>query len=73
METQADRIITKFRTQTAVAEAAGVGQPAVAGWKKRGLIPSRYHQPLLDVARVKGIPLTPNDFFDVPAPCEASE
>lgn len=31
--------IAQFKTQKALAEKLGVGQPAVANWKKRGKIP----------------------------------
>lgn len=63
MDTQADRIIRKFGTQTTLAQAIGVQQSAVAAWKKRGFIPSRQQGRILDAARRTGIDLTPDDFF----------
>ncbi|OYD82521.1 Cro/CI family transcriptional regulator [Azospirillum brasilense] len=63
MITQADVIIQKFGTQTALAEAVGVRQSAVAAWKKRGFIPARQQPAVLAAARNRGIKLTPNDFF----------
>lgn len=33
-----DQIIKHYTTQEAAARAAGVGQPAVAAWKKRGRV-----------------------------------
>ncbi|MGE0714813.1 MAG: carph-isopro domain-containing protein [Alphaproteobacteria bacterium] len=70
-----DRIIAKFGSQAALAEAAGVSQPSVAGWRKHGLIPSRRQAAVLAAARARGIALEPADFFDeVPAaaPAEAA-
>ncbi len=62
----------------ALAEAIGVGQPAVAAWKKRGYIPAKKQQDILRAARLHGIPLSPSDFFDLddttpPAPAPLAE
>ncbi|WP_353861442.1 carph-isopro domain-containing protein [Azospirillum formosense] len=64
MNTQADRIIGRFGTQTALADAIGVRQSAVAAWKRRGIIPARQQLRILEVARERGIPLEPADFFE---------
>lgn len=63
MSTQTDRIIEKFGTQEFLANAIGVGQPAVAAWKKRGFIPAKRHDEVLTAARRLGIDLRPADFF----------
>ena len=63
METYVDRIIQKFGTQSAVAAAAKVKQPSVAGWRKAGLIPKRREGALLAEARAQGIDLSLEDFF----------
>lgn len=58
-----DRIIAKFGSQTALAEAAGVTQPSVHGWRREGLVPARRQAAILAAARARGIPLEPADFF----------
>lgn len=62
--TQAEKIIEKFGTQVALAEAIGVKQPAVAGWKKDGLIPAHQWPKILEAARERGIEIQPADFFE---------
>lgn len=61
--TQADHIISKFGTQTALADAIKVRQSAVAAWKKRGLIPAHQHPRILEAAAVNGVDLEMADFF----------
>lgn len=63
MQSQADRIISKFRTQTALAEALGCRQSVIAGWKARGFIPADRQEEVLMAARKLGIALEPSDFF----------
>lgn len=63
---QAERIIAKFGTQDALADALGVHQSAISAWKKRGFIPARQQQKVLDAAGKKGISLSADDFFDLP-------
>lgn len=63
MDSVVDRIIAKFGSQAALAEAAGVKQPSVHGWRREGLIPARRQAPILAAARARGIPLEPADFF----------
>jgi Bacteriophage CI repressor helix-turn-helix domain. len=65
---QAERIISKFGTQDALATAIDVHQSAVAAWKKRGFIPARQQQRVLAAAVAKGIDLKPEDFFAVSEP-----
>jgi DNA-binding transcriptional regulator YiaG len=61
--TQAERIIEKFGTQSALADALGIRQSAVAAWKKRGFIPARQQEEILRIARRRGINIGPKDFF----------
>jgi len=68
MTTQAERIISKFETQDALADAVGVHQSAVAMWKKRGFIPARQQQAVLMAAANLGVPLKPEDFFSPATP-----
>lgn len=68
--TQAERIIDKCGGIAAVSEMTGVNHTRVYRWKLTkarggtgGLIPSRYHQTILDRAQARGIDLSPADFF----------
>ena len=56
-------IISKFGGQTALANLVGVNQSAVAYWVKRGSIPSKWHAPLLDLAKVHAILLEADDLI----------
>ena len=59
-----DRIVKKFGTQSALADAISADQSTVAHWKKRGVIPARQQVAILAAAKERGIELTPADFFD---------
>lgn len=61
--TQAERIISKFPTQQALAAAIGVTQSTVAMWNARGFIPVRQQQAVLDAAEKLKVNLSPADFF----------
>jgi transcriptional regulator with XRE-family HTH domain len=61
-----DRIIKKFGTQQALAEAIGIDQSAVSFWRKSGIIPARRQQQIFAKARELNIALSPADFFDPP-------
>jgi crotonyl-CoA carboxylase/reductase len=56
-------IIRKFGSQGRVAELLGIWQTAVSGWVRRGAIPARRQEELLQIARREGIDLSPADFF----------
>lgn len=58
-----DTIIERFGTQSALADALGIRQSAVAAWKKRGSIPSRQQQEILKAARHSNVKIEPADFF----------
>lgn len=58
----ARKIIAKFGTQAKIAEAIGKSESAAYYWAKVGTIPSRWHGPLLQAARDRGIDLSPEDF-----------
>lgn len=57
-------IIDKFGGQVPMAAATGVDQSTIAHWKRRGIIPARQQQKILDAARRLGIAISPADFFD---------
>jgi hypothetical protein len=58
----AKHIIQKFGGQSALAQLLGRRQSTVQHWAKRG-VPSKWQQPILDLARDHGIDLSPDDFF----------
>jgi crotonyl-CoA carboxylase/reductase len=58
-----ERVIQKFGSQQRVAEQLGIWQTAVSGWVRRGAIPARRQQELLQLAQREGVSLTPEDFF----------
>ena len=59
----AQKIIDKFGSQTALAEIMGKGQSTVAHWAKTGVIPAKWHSPILDAARSRGISLSSDDLI----------
>ena len=61
----AKAIIERFGGQTALAKLLGKGQSTVGYWAKSGVIPVRWHGPLLDLALQRGVPLSPHDFVAV--------
>ena len=56
-------VIRRFGSQQRVAELLGIWQTAVSGWVRRGAIPARRQEELLEIARREGIALGPADFF----------
>jgi len=63
MSNSAERIISKFGGQTQLAKVVGRGQSTIAYWAKTGVIPGKWHKPLLEIARAKQINLHPMDFM----------
>jgi hypothetical protein len=57
-------IINLLGGQTALAAALGKGQSTVGYWAKVGVVPAKWQEPLLNLAREKGIDLTANDFVN---------
>ena len=60
---QVEHVIRRFGSQQRVAELLGIWQTAVSGWVRRGAIPPKRQEELLEAARREGIPLKPTDFF----------
>lgn len=58
------RIVEKFGTQGALAEAIGIDPSAISHWKRRGLIPAHRQRQILEAATRRGIPVSPADFFE---------
>lgn len=59
----AKAIIERFGGQTALAKLLGRGQSTIGYWAKSGVIPAKWHGPLLDLALQRGVPLSPHDFL----------
>jgi hypothetical protein len=64
----AQLVIEKFGGQSALAEMLGRRQSTIQHWTKTGLIPAKWHEQLLNLARQRGVDLTTADF--VPPPSE---
>jgi UDP-4-amino-4,6-dideoxy-N-acetyl-beta-L-altrosamine transaminase len=60
------RIVEKFGTQGALAEAIGIDPSAISHWKRRGLIPAHRQRQILEAATHRGIAVSPADFFEPP-------
>lgn len=58
----AQRIISRFGGQTALAEVLHTKQSTVQYWAKRGAIPSKWHKPLIEAAVRRGISVSPGEF-----------
>lgn len=59
----AKAIIGLFGGQTALANALGKSQSTVSYWAKAGVIPAKWQEPLLNLAREQGINLSAADFI----------
>ena len=58
----AERIINRFGGQSSLARLLGRRQSTIQHWANTGRIPAQWHEPLLSLARQKGIILEPKDF-----------
>lgn len=63
MSNPVDSLIERFGSQAALGEAAGVSQPSVWKWRKRGFVPSDRIPEILKAAKQRGIALEHRDFF----------
>jgi hypothetical protein len=59
----AEKVISKFGGQTALARLIEKGQSTVQHWAKVGMIPARWQSKLLEIARENGIDLYSGDFM----------
>ncbi|OPH21620.1 hypothetical protein D9623_26620 (plasmid) [Azospirillum brasilense] len=63
--TQAEHIISRFGTISALARKLGHKHPTtVQGWKERGWVPADQQPLVLKVGADLEPPLTPQDFFE---------
>jgi myo-inositol-1-phosphate synthase len=58
----AERIIRRFGGQSALASLLGKRQSTIEHWAATGRIPAQWHQPLMALARQRGVILEPKDF-----------
>ncbi len=58
----AQRVISKFGGQSALAKLLGKRQSTVQHWVKSGRVPAKWQQPLLSLATNHVVDLTPDDF-----------
>jgi myo-inositol-1-phosphate synthase len=63
-DTPAERVIRKFGGQSALAQLLGKRQSTVEHWAQTGRVPAQWHQPLLNLARERGINLEAKDFVE---------
>jgi myo-inositol-1-phosphate synthase len=63
----ADRVIRRFGGQSALAALLGRRQSTVEHWASTGRIPAQWHQPLISLARERGIALEAKDFVSAEA------
>src|SRR5947209_4713816 len=62
----ADHIIRKFGGQSALARLIGKGPSTVQYWSRAGVIPTKWHGPLLRLASEQGIELAPEELVALP-------
>lgn len=62
----ANAVIAKFGGQSALARLIGKAPSTVQHWTRVGHIPSKWHGPLLELARKQGISLDPADLVRPP-------
>ena len=67
----AERVIRKFGGQTALANLLGRRQSTIEHWARTGRVPAQWQQPLISLARQKGVILEPRDFVSTEAPSVA--
>ncbi len=66
-ENPAERVIRRFGGQSALAGLLGKRQSTIEHWASTGRIPAQWHQPLMSLARQRGVVLEAKDFVDTPA------
>jgi myo-inositol-1-phosphate synthase len=63
-DSPAERVIRRFGGQSALAQLLGKRQSTVEHWARTGRVPAQWHQPLLALARHRGINLEARDFME---------
>src|SRR3954452_19921794 len=60
----AEAIIRRFGGQSALASLLGRRQSTIEHWASTGRIPAQWHQPLMSLARQRGVVLEAKDFVE---------
>ncbi|HEV2413380.1 MAG TPA: inositol-3-phosphate synthase [Candidatus Dormibacteraeota bacterium] len=60
----AERVIRRFGGQSNLAQLLGRRQSTVEHWASTGRIPAQWHQPLMSLARERGVILEARDFVE---------
>lgn len=60
----AQRVIGKFGGQSALAGLLAKSPSTVQHWAKSGIIPAKWHGPILALAKDRGVELYPGDFLE---------
>ncbi len=60
----AEKIISKFGGQSALASLVGKNQSTVQYWARKGTIPAKWQKTLLDLAEQHQVSLAPHDFIN---------
>jgi hypothetical protein len=63
-----NQIIKQLGGQSALANLLGIRQSAIAYWVKKGSVPNKWHEKLINVAQQHGVVLTLADFTDQEIP-----
>jgi myo-inositol-1-phosphate synthase len=63
----AERVIRRFGGQSALAALLGRRQSTIEHWANTGRVPAQWHQPLMSLARERGIALEARDFVEAQA------
>jgi myo-inositol-1-phosphate synthase len=58
----AERLIARFGGQSRLAALLGKRQSTIQHWASTGRIPAQWHQPLMSLARQRGVVVEPKDF-----------
>src|SRR5262245_49995235 len=64
----AERIIRRFGGQSALAALLGKRQSTIEHWASTGRVPAQWQQPLISLARDRGVTLEARDFVDIQRP-----
>lgn len=63
----AQRIISKFGGQSALADTLGIRQSTVQYWAKTGIVPAKWHTQIASEAVDRGIFVSPSEFSPLSA------
>lgn len=70
----AERIIRRFGGQSALAALLGKRQSTIQHWARTGRVPAQWQQPLMSLARERGVILEAQDFVQLePDPIQPAE